>query len=374
MNRMFNINDCLKDMVARGASDVHFIVGYRPFYRKNGKIMPTGEEYPVLSESIIVDAIQKILPVQASSNVFLNKAERACDFDFSYEIAGVSRFRVNVCSRMYRRGMVIRIIPLEPMGLDDLHLPPVVSKLSEYNNGLILVTGPTGCGKSTTLAALIEKINQNTQKHIIMIEDPVEFVFTCKKSIISQRQVEIDTENFSTGVKYALRQDPDIILIGEIRDVETLDAAIKASETGHLVFSTLHTNNAIETIGRMVNLYSAEQRPFLKQRLASVLRATIAQKLVPTIDEKSRRVACELLIVTSTVADLIIKDKLEDIYALVRTGSFNQMITMNNSLYQLYKAGIISANTAVEYSDNKNEIQQMLRGVYHGVSEHDVQQ
>ena len=371
--RIFSINDCLKDMVERGASDIHFIVGYRPFYRKNGKIFGTGEEYPVLSESLIVDSIQKILPVQASSNVFLNKAERACDFDFSYEIMNVSRFRVNVCSRMYRRGMVIRIIPLEPPSLEDLHLPPVVSKFSQFNNGLVLITGPTGSGKSTTLAAIIDRINQTSQKHIIMIEDPVEFVFQCKKSIISQRQIEIDTDNFSTGVKYALRQDPDIILIGEIRDVETLDAAIKASETGHLVFSTLHTNNAIETINRMINLYPAEQRAFLKQRLASVLRATVAQKLVPTIDEKSRRVACELLVVTSTVADLLIKDKLEDVYALVRTGSFNQMITMNNSLFQLYKAGLISDEVALEYSDDKNELQQMLRGVYHGVSEHDLQ-
>lgn len=364
---LFEINEFLEEMVKFGASDVHLLADSYPIYRKNGKIEQAAN-YPVLTEEAILTAINKILPMQAVTNHIAAKMETSNDFDFCYELDGLSRFRVNICSRMYKKGMVIRIIPFEPIPLDDLHLPPAITNFATYNNGLVLVTGPTGSGKSTTLASLIEHINKIQQKHVISIEDPVEFVFTNKKCVISQRQVEFDTESFSTGIKYALRQDPDIIFIGEIRDMETLSAALKAAETGHLVFSTLHTNDAVQTINRIVNMFEPEQRQFLRQQLASTLRATLAQKLVPTVNGDSRRPACELLVVTPTIKDLIIKDEIEGIYSLVKAGSFNQMITMNTSLFQLYKAGIISAETAVEYSDNKNELQQMLRGMYHGVS------
>lgn len=364
---IFEINECLEEMVKFGVSDVHLMAGSHPIYRKNGKI-EQAQNYPVLSEDIILASIRQILPVQTLPKHFAMKMETSNDFDFCYEIQGISRFRVNICSRMYQKGMVIRVIPFEPLDINDLYLPPAISSFAEYNNGLILVTGPTGSGKSTTLASIIDYINKTQQKHIISIEDPVEFVFTNKKCAISQRQVEFDTESFSSGVKYALRQDPDIIFIGEIRDVETLNAALKAAETGHLVFSTLHTNDAVQTINRIINMFEPQQRPFLRQQLAATLRATLAQKLVPTVDGDSRRPACELLVVTSTIRDLIIKEEIESIYSLVKAGSFNQMITMNSSLFQLYKAGIISAETAVEYSDNKNELQQMLRGMYHGVS------
>ncbi len=364
---LFEINECLEEMVKFGVSDIHLLADSYPIYRKNGKIQQA-DNYPILTEDVILTSIKQILPVQTIPNHIAMKMETSNDFDFCYEINGLSRFRVNVCSRMYKKGMVIRVIPFEPVALDDLHLPPAVSNITGYNNGLVLVTGPTGSGKSTTLASMIEHINKTQQKHIISIEDPVEFVFTNKKCVISQRQVEFDTESFSSGVKYALRQDPDIIFIGEIRDMETLNAALKAAETGHLVFSTLHTNDAVQTINRIVNMFEPEQRQFLRQQLASTLRATLAQKLVPTIDGNSRRPACELLVVTSTIKDMILKDEIDGIYSLVKAGSFNQMITMNTSLFQLYKAGIISAETAVEYSDNRNELQQMLRGMYHGVS------
>lgn len=363
----FDINECLEEMVKFGASDVHLLADSNPLYRKNGKI-ERAANYPIITEEEILEAIRKILPSQAINHHFEAKLNTSNDFDFCYEINNLARFRVNVCSRMYKKGMVIRIIPFEPVDLNDLHLPPAITNLAEFNNGLVLVTGPTGSGKSTTLASLIDYINKNQQKHIISIEDPVEFVFSNKKCVISQRQIEFDTESFSTGVKYAMRQDPDIIFIGEIRDVETLNAALKAAETGHLVFSTLHTNDAVQTINRIINLFEPEQRPFLRQQLAATLRATLAQKLIPTTDNTSRRVACELLVVTPTIQDLIIKEEIETIYSLVKNGSFNQMITMNESLYQLYKAGVITSEKAVEYSDNKNEIQQMLRGMYHGVA------
>lgn len=363
----FEIDEYLKEMVEMGVSDIHLVADEKPMYRKNGKI-EVSQDYAPVSEEILMNAIRDILPGQSIERTFLAKLGSSNDFDFCYEIPEVSRFRINVCSRMYKKGMVIRVIPLEPLPLDDLHLPPAIETFSSFNNGLVLVTGPTGSGKSTTLASLLDYINQNQQKHIISIEDPVEFVFSNKKCVISQRQVEFDTESFSTGVKYALRQDPDIIFIGEIRDMETLTASLKAAETGHLVFSTLHTNDAVQTINRIINMYEPNQRPFLRQQLAATLRATLAQKLVPTIDGGSRRPASELLVVTPTIQDLIIKDELESIYGLVKNGSFNNMITMNTSLYQLYKAGIISDEVAMEYSDNKNELQQMLRGIYHGVA------
>ena len=334
---------------------------------KNGKI-EKATHYPILSEELILTTIRDLLPQNTIENDFLTKFKTSNDFDFCYEIEGVARFRINVCSRMYKKGMVVRVIPFEPIPLNDLYLPPAITNFTTYNNGLVLVTGPTGSGKSTTLASIIDHINQNSQKHIISIEDPIEFVFTNKKCVISQRQVEFDTETFSTGIKYALRQDPDVIFVGEIRDLETLEAALKAAETGHLVFSTLHTNDAVQTINRIINMYSPEQRPYLRQQLASTLRATLSQKLVPTADGSQRRAACELLVVTPTIQDLIIKDELDSIYSLVKAGSFNNMITMNTSLYQLYKAGVITQDSAMEFSDNKNEMQQMLRGMYHGVS------
>ena len=366
-NNFFDIREYLKEMVEWGASDIHIIANEHPTYRKNGKI-EKATHYPILSEELILTTIRDLLPQNTIENDFLTKFKTSNDFDFCYEIEGVARFRINVCSRMYKKGMVVRVIPFEPIPLNDLYLPPAITNFTTYNNGLVLVTGPTGSGKSTTLASIIDHINQNSQKHIISIEDPIEFVFTNKKCVISQRQVEFDTETFSTGIKYALRQDPDVIFVGEIRDLETLEAALKAAETGHLVFSTLHTNDAVQTINRMINMYSPEQRPYLRQQLASTLRATLSQKLVPTADGSQRRAACELLVVTPTIQDLIIKDELDSIYSLVKAGSFNNMITMNTSLYQLYKAGVITQDSAMEFSDNKNEMQQMLRGMYHGVS------
>ena len=283
-----------------------------------------------------------------------------------YEIHGVSRFRVNLSRQLGKSALVIRTIPYEIKRVSDLMLPESIEQFATLNNGLVLITGPTGSGKSTTIASLIDYININYPKHIITIEDPVEFIFTNKKSIVSQRQVLIDTPSFPAGIKYALRQDPDVIFIGEIRDKDTVTAALKAAETGHLVFATIHTNDAIQTVNRIVNMFEPSDRDFVRGQLASILRGTVSQKLIPVSNATGRRPACEVLVVTPTVKDFIEKDKLEEIYDLVKKGSFNNMITMNTSLYRLFEQDLITEEVAMSYSDNKNELQQMFRGVFHG--------
>ncbi|MDR1167737.1 MAG: PilT/PilU family type 4a pilus ATPase [Heliobacteriaceae bacterium] len=353
----FNITEFLKKAVGSGASDIHLRVGEHPAIRVNGKILKI--DTPALSEQDIASVCEALMP------------ERFCgkdysDLDFAYEVAGVSRFRVNLSRQMGKNALVIRTIPYNIKKISELNLPEAVEQFSNLNNGLVVVTGPTGSGKSTTIASLIDSVNINYNKHIITIEDPVEFIFTSKKSVVSQRQVLLDTAGFPEGIKYALRQDPDVIFIGEIRDTETAVSALKAAETGHLVFATVHTNDAVQTVNRIVNMFAPADRAFMRNQVAQVLRGTISQKLVPLANGSGRYPACEVLVVTPTVKDFIEKDNLSDIYGLVQKGSFNNMITMNASLYRLYDAGLITAETAAEYSDNKNELQQMLRGVYHG--------
>jgi len=356
----FDIIEFLKRIVALGASDAHLYVGEYPSMRKDGVIVKFTEMLPLTLEDLN-RSMNVLIPKHLKAN-----ADDYMDLDFAYEIAGCSRFRVNASRQLNDRALVIRAIPYKIKEIKELNLPSAMSQFSMLNNGLVLITGPTGSGKSTTIASLIDYINNHYSKHIITIEDPVEFIFTNNKSIVSQRQVLLDTPSFPAGVKYALRQDPDVIFIGEIRDKETIISALKAAETGHLVFATIHTNDAVQTVNRIVNMFDPGDRQFVREQLAQILRGTVSQKLVPTLDGTGRRPACELLVCTSTIKDFIIKDELEAVYDLVKKGSFNKMITMNTSLYQLCKAGYISAETALEYSDNKTELQQALRGVYHG--------
>jgi twitching motility protein PilT len=359
MENTFDIITFLKKAVAIGASDVHLQAGEHPVVRIDGKI--TKIDMPILVEEDLVYIYKKLLPSH-----FVDKFDNAYDLDFAYEIQGCSRFRVNLSRQLGKCALVIRTIPYNIKTIANLCLPETIEQFANLNNGLVLVTGPTGSGKSTTIASLIDFININYPKHIITIEDPVEFIFSNKKSIVSQRQVLIDTESFPSGIKYALRQDPDVIFIGEIRDRETVSAALKAAETGHLVFATIHTNDAIQTVNRIVNMFEPSDRDFVRQQLATVLRGTVSQKLIPLSNSTGRRPACEVLVVTPTVKDFIEKDKLGEIYELVKKGSFNNMITMNSSLYSLYEQGYIDDETAMSYSDNKNELQQIFRGVFHG--------
>ena len=295
-----------------------------------------------------------------------DRVATATDMDFSYEIKGLSRFRVNLSRAMTEFSLVFRVIPYTIKDFKKLYLPESMQNFADYNNGIIIITGPTGSGKSTSMAAFLDYINATYQKHIITIEDPVEFQFTDKKSTFTQRQIGIDTDSFAAGIKYALRQDPDVIFVGEIRDRETLDSALKAAETGHLVFSTMHTNGAIQTIYRIVNMYEPEDRETVRQQLAQTLRGTISQKLVKRAESNGRYPACEILVVTPAIKDFILKNKIDEIYDLVRKGSFSDMITMNESLFKLVEASAITKETALEASDDKNELEQMFRGVYSG--------
>lgn len=354
----FNIISFLRKAVAIGASDVHLHVNEHPIVRVDGKI--TKINMPVLTDADFEEILDTLVPVHLQARM-----DTIFDLDFAYEIQGCSRFRVNLSKQLGKLALVIRTIPYNIKTIEQLNLPASIAQFSDLNNGLVLVTGPTGAGKSTTIASLIDSINANYQKHIITIEDPVEFIFANKKSIVSQRQILVDTPSFPDGIKYALRQDPDVIFVGEIRDKETVRAALQAAETGHLVFATIHTNDAIQTVYRIVNMFEPTDRDFIRLQLSKVLRGTISQKMLP-LKKSGRRPACEVLVVTSTVKDYIEKDNLEDVYELVKKGSFNNMITMNSSLFKLCEQDLIDQEVALSFSDNKNELQQMFRGVYHG--------
>lgn len=355
----FDVVEFLKQAVSIGASDIHLHAGEHPSVRRDGKIIKI--DMPLLTDSDVIKASVELAPLHLKDSI-----SNMLDVDFAYEIKGIARFRVNVSRQLAKYAVVIRTIPYAIKKMQDLYLPEAINQFTELDNGLVLVTGPTGSGKSTTMASLLEHINTNYQKHIITIEDPVEFIFNNKKSIISQRQLLVDTPSYSDGIKYALRQDPDVIFIGEIRDKDTVSNALKAAETGHLVFATIHTNNAIQTVNRIINMFTPADRPFVRNQLAEILRGTISQKLVPLASGVGRHPACEILVVTSTIKDFIEKNELEQIYDLVKKGSFNNMITLNMSLYGMLQRGEITEDAALIASSNKNELKQMMRGVFHG--------
>ena len=355
----FDIVGFLKSAVAAGASDEHLMVGHSPYIRKNGFIKRTNIE-PLTKEDVD-RAILEIVPISKRDEILT-----LCDLDFMYEIKGCSRFRVNYNRQLGQPALVIRNISYNIPDLSELSLPNILETFVDFPNGIILVTGPTGSGKSTTIASLINRINNQSSKHIVTIEDPIEFVYGCKKSIVSQRQVGVDTKSFSDGIKYALRQDPDVIFIGEIRDKETMEAALKASETGHLVLSTLHTNDAVQTINRIVNMFDESNRFLIRKQLSETLRATIAQKLVYSEQEDKRFPACEIMVVTSTIKDYITKDNTDEIYELLRDNTVDNMISMNTSLALLKDQGYISEEEALDCSNDEAELEKMFRGVFQG--------
>ncbi len=355
----FNIDSLLTQLVKKNVSDVHLVLGEVPACRLDGKLIKTN--MPPLTKEQLISISNKVLPKAA-----LSRLDNLFDYDFLYEIKGVSRFRGNFARTSDAPSFVFRVVPYTVPSFEKSGLPVVLKNLANYHNGLILVTGPTGSGKSTTLATILEYINQNYAKHIITAEDPIEFIYQGKKSVFKQRQLAIDTQSFPDAIKYALRQDPDIILVGEIRDKNTASEALKAAETGHLVFSTLHTTDAVQTISRIINFFEPYEREEVKNQIAEVLRCSVAQKLLPKKSGSGRVPALEIMTSSVTIKDYILKDELLSIYDLISNSTNEDMISLNKYLMGLLQKDIITEEVALGASENKNELKLMLQGTFHG--------
>jgi twitching motility protein PilT len=337
----------------KGFSDVHVGVGESPRFRNRGEIEITN--YPVTDQATFMSWLREVLTDEE-----IRRFQEHLEFDGAtqYEFA---RVRINIFDTLHGPGMVLRLIPLTILTLEQLRMPTVLRDVCHYHKGLILVTGPTGSGKSTTLAAMVDYINKEMPKHIITIEDPIEFVHQSRKALIRQREVGIHTLKFDNALKASLREDPDLILIGEMRDKETVNTALKAAQTGHLVMGTLHTNSAVKTLERILNLYSAEEQDSMRVAIAESLVSIIAQGLCRTTDGK-RAAFHDILVNTEAIKDYIRKGNYDEIVALMEDGEFDGMITMNKSLFNLYQEGRITEETALEMSPTANEMAQMLRG------------
>ena len=330
--------------VENGASDIHLASNNLPSYRKNGKIMNyKGTE--ILDEDTVMQYIDEVLE-PADYLKFCNTG----DIDSAYQFENLARFRVNAFKQRHGATLVMRVIKMNPPKLGDLNLPRSIAKILNLQEGLVLVTGPTGSGKSTTLAALINEINHREELHIITIEDPVEYMHSPAKCIINQREVGQDSETYSSALKSALREDPDIILMGEIRDLESMSIALRAAETGHLVFSTLHTESAAKTIDRLIDMYPVERQKQALSQLSTTLKAVISQRLLPRSDRPGRIGAFEIMFVNSAIANLIREDKIPQIEQMISLNQQTGMITRKLSIENLLKRGLISKETADKYS------------------------
>ncbi|BDA66659.1 Pilus retraction protein PilT [Calothrix sp. PCC 7716] len=343
----------IKEAYDKGFSDVHLGVGEVPRFRNRGEIEKT--DYPVTDNETFMCWLREIMTEEE-----IRRFKEHLEFDGAtqYDFA---RVRINVFDSMLGNAMVLRLIPLKILTMEQLRLPPIFRDVCHYHKGLILVTGPTGSGKSTTMAAMMDYMNHEMPRHIITIEDPIEFVHQSKKALIKQREVGMHTRKFDNALKAALREDPDVILVGEMRDKETVNTALKAAQTGHLVMGTLHTNSAVKTIERILNLYSAEEQDAMRVAVAESLVAVIAQGLCRTTDGK-RAAFHDILINTDAVKEWIKDGKYDEIGELMKQASFDGMITMNQALLNLYQEGRITEETALEMSPTPNEMAQFLRG------------
>jgi len=341
-----NINDLLIFSTNAGASDLHLSSGSSPMVRVHGRMRRIN-----LPQKLSDEDIQKMI-LSALNEEQLEKFKRVKEVDFSKEIKGVARFRVNVFQQIRGIAGVFRTIPEEIRTFEELGLPDVLKSLCLKEKGLILLTGPTGSGKSTTLATMVDHINENRECHIITIEDPVEFFHHSKTSLINQREVGDSTHSFSNALRVALREDPDVILVGEMRDLETISLALTAAETGHLVLATLHTSSAAKTIDRIIDIFPKEQQSQVRSMLSESLEAVLSQKLLPTKDGNSRVVACELLITTTAVRNLIREEKIYQIPSVIQAGSKMGMQTLDHDLSRLVMEGKIDRMEAAQRADN----------------------
>ncbi len=345
----------LEEVIKRKASDLHLQVGLPPMLRVDGALTPvSGGE--VLNEESVETLIFAILDEDQKQILLKDK-----EFDFSFAFGDLGRFRVNAFHERGNLAAALRLIPNEILTIEQLQLPEIVNKFAEYPRGLVLVTGPTGSGKSTTLSALVDKINSERSAHIITIEDPIEFMHKSKKSVIVQREVHYDTYSFSAALRSSLRQDPDVVLLGEMRDLETIAAAITIAETGHLVFATLHTNSASQSIDRMIDVFPPHQQPQIRSQLANILMAICSQRLIPAI-AGGRVAAAELLIATPAVRNIIREGKSHQLEAVIQTGAEFGMQSMDKTLVNLIHSGIISYDEARNYAVDIEELDRLMRG------------
>ncbi|MFN8573212.1 MAG: type IV pilus twitching motility protein PilT [Gemmatimonadaceae bacterium] len=349
-----NLRSLLEEMIERDASDLHITAGERAKLRVDGDITNCSAEF-VLSPK---DTLQLAYSVLTENQK--KRFEMEDELDFSFGIQNLARFRGNVFKQRGCVSMVIRQIPFNIRTFQDLGLPNVIAKMAEKPRGLVLVTGPTGSGKSTTLAAMIDKINRERQGHIITVEDPIEFIHRHQSCIVNQREVGTDTKSFANALKYALREDPDVILVGEMRDLETIQAALTIAETGHLVFATLHTNSAAEGINRIIDVFPSHQQSQVRAQLAFVLEGIVTQTLLPRARGRGRVMAAEILVITPAIRALIRDDKIHQVYSLMQSGKKYGMQTLNDALYQLYVAREVTEDECLRVSSDPNEFLRMI--------------
>jgi twitching motility protein PilT len=359
--RNFDFAEVIERMTEERASDVHLSPGFRPAIRVRGRILPL-EEYGPLSPQETRDTVYSLLNDDQRKRFESNK-----QLDLAYAVPGVARFRVNC---FFQRGSIsaaFRRIPHEIPELGELGLPPVLEEFTRKPRGFVLVTGPTGSGKSTSLAAMLDIINREREEHILTIEDPIEFLHRHKKCIVNQREIGADAEDFSLALKSALREDPDVILVGEMRDLETISTALTAAETGHLVFATLHTQSTAQTVDRIIDIFPAEQQAQVRMQLSIGLQGIVTQQLLPTADGQGRAVACEVLVPTPAVRNLIREGKTHQIYSSIQTSGSIGMQTMDAHLAQLVRMGRITRKLAEQRSSVPEELKRLLGPVGEGV-------
>ncbi|MHB8189405.1 MAG: type IV pilus twitching motility protein PilT [Ferrimicrobium sp.] len=351
-----NVDELLHRLVEAGGSDLHLSTGIPPVIRLHGSLMEL-EEFAGLTPASLREAIYAIL-TQSQRERF----EEQWDLDLAYSVRGLGRFRLNLFMQRSSIGAVFRVIPFDVPALDTLGMPSVVSTFALIPKGLVLVTGPTGSGKSTTLASIIDVINRSQRRHIVTIEDPIEFLHPHRLCVVDQREVGTDTRAFSIALRQVLRQDPDVILVGEMRDMETIAAAITAAETGHLVFATLHTQDAPQSIDRMVDVFPPHQQSQIRTQLAASLQAIVTQQLLPRADQPGRMVAAEVLIVTPAVRNVIREAKSHQLYSIMQAGGQFGMQTMDSSLLELVRSGRVSREIALGASTNARDLEASFQG------------
>lgn len=349
------LTDLLKQLVEAGGSDLHITVNSPPRIRLHGELNPM-EDLPPLGP-----AETKQLAYSVLSESQKHRFEETLELDFSFGVRGLARFRGNLFNQRGATAAVFRVIPFEIKTFEQLGLPQVVRKLCQKPRGLVLVTGPTGSGKSTTLATMLDLINETRCEHMITIEDPIEFLHSHKKCLVNQREIHSDTQSFPNALRAALREDPDVVLIGEMRDLETIESALRIAETGHLTFGTLHTNSAVSTINRVIDVFPAHQQSQIRAQLSLVLEGILCQALLPRADGKGRSMAMEILVPNPAIRNLIREDKIHQLYSTMQSGQEKYgMQTFNQSLLALYQKGLIPLEAALTRSSNPDELQDMI--------------